>query len=195
MPAPRRQPPKAIEDEIEAFLRRAAQARAGGAPPAGGATRPAGGATRPSGSAAPQEARAPLSKPLSQSSTTRQAAPMPSRRPPPLPASSVELVGERPALESNVSRRIEGRVFDKESSYLTNLDQADEQMEARVHQSLDHQLGQFVQQESSTPGSTAAVPPPPSIAAAGVALFLSNPQNVRTAFILQEVLRRPDFGD
>jgi hypothetical protein len=174
-PPPRRPAAKAVEDEVEAFLRRAAQARAG---------QPAQAPQRPQ--------RAAVGGRLEQAAPAARST---ARRPPPLPAAAVEVVGERSVggegVADHVARHLDSSTFTERAAHLTHLDQADEQMEARIHQSLDHHLGQLAPQESAV-AMSAAGPSGQAVAVVGLGAFLANPQNLRNAFIMNEVFRRPD---
>jgi hypothetical protein len=114
----------------------------------------------------------------------------------------VELIeegaGRLTSVEQHVAQHLDTRAFDERATHLTDeLDQADERMEDRVRQSLDHTLSQLgaaaggvvsVQQQAErTQLSSYAA------AAVGLAHLLADPQNLRQAIILNEVLRRPDF--
>jgi hypothetical protein len=68
--------------------------------------------------------------------------------------------------------------------------QADENLEERVHELFDHKLGRL----SGTPGETAeesgaSIPP---TAAAGMAAMLTDPASIRQAIVLSEILQRPE---
>jgi hypothetical protein len=76
----------------------------------------------------------------------------------------------------------------------SEIDQADEQMEAHLHQVFDHQLGHLRKDNIATG------PPPPvaepgdtriSEAAASIRNMLKSPGNLRNAIILNEILTPP----
>jgi hypothetical protein len=81
-------------------------------------------------------------------------------------------------------------------SDLTDLDEVDEQLQARLQAKFDHQVGTL----SASPGSVTAPAPSPSAqqrqavsaAAAGVAAMLSDRKNLASAIVLQEIFRRPE---
>jgi hypothetical protein len=204
-PAPR---PQQVDDEIEAFLRRAAQARAGQPPapphpqqpPAGQPFRP------PAQQVPPRPQQPPVRPPQPRQQPSRIGPPSPPRPAPPPQRGAVvpvQLVEEdspalRTSVEQHVAQHFDTRQFEERASHLgEGVDQADERMEARIHQSLDHSLGQLgaqapaavsaAQQAQRTQLSSYAA------AAAGLAHLLVDPQNLRQAIILNEVLRRPDF--
>jgi hypothetical protein len=71
------------------------------------------------------------------------------------------------------------------------VDQADDKLQARLHQVFDHDLGRLKKSASAT-----AATPHESLAAdvtvSEVLTMLRNPQSIRDAIVLSEVLRRPE---
>jgi hypothetical protein len=78
-----------------------------------------------------------------------------------------------------------------------NVESADEAMEAHLHQTFDHQIGRLRKTTQGPPRQATATP---SVAATvirdaspahAIAELLRTPQNVRNAIIMAEVLNRP----
>jgi hypothetical protein len=78
------------------------------------------------------------------------------------------------------------------------VESADEDMAAHLQQTFDHAVGRL---KKTTDGPVQLAPTSPSVAAIvtrdaspahGIAELLRSPQSVRNAFILAEVLKRPD---
>ncbi|MCI0359300.1 MAG: hypothetical protein L0211_12550 [Planctomycetaceae bacterium] len=74
------------------------------------------------------------------------------------------------------------------------VDQADDKLEAHLHQVFDHKLGQLkkstMEPAAASPSQAARDAALPG--AASIAHLLVDPQNVRNAVILAEILRRPE---
>ena len=167
-PQPRQQQGPLV-NEIDQFVRQAAQRRAeGGRRPAaqrqGG--RPQANPRRPAAAQPPVEA---------------------------VPAELLQPVADE---SGSVAEHIRTRVASKNVGTLSSrrmeseVDQADENLEERVHEVFDHKLGRL----SGTPGETAkesgaAIP---HTAAAGMAAMLTDPASIRQAIVLTEILQRPE---
>jgi hypothetical protein len=74
------------------------------------------------------------------------------------------------------------------------VDQADDKLEARLHQVFDHKLGDLKKStlEAAAVSPSQATRDAALPGAASIANLLIDPQNVRNAIILAEILRRPD---
>ena len=74
------------------------------------------------------------------------------------------------------------------------VDQADDKLEAHLHQVFDHKLGDLKKStlEAAAVSPSQASREGPLPGAASIAHLLVDPQNVRNAIILAEILRRPD---
>lgn len=106
-------------------------------------------------------------------------------------------------VSAHVSRHLNTREFEQRASHMTDqVDQADDRVEARLHQTFDHQLGRL-----KTSGTAAGAAPTVRSATDVAAIvttadsnqmltFLINglrtPQNVRQAIIFSEILARPE---
>jgi hypothetical protein len=181
------QPNANVQQELENFLRRAAQQRAGQEPRA------------PQPPAAPQAATptrtlvAPRTEAFSQ----------PLRRPEAAELVDVEIIedgeGPRgPSVGEHVKQRFETRPFGDRTPQLTSVDSADEQMEQHLHQTFDRQLGRLgAASESASAGISstdqAATASKQAVSASvAIAALLRDPRSARNAIILQEVLARPE---
>jgi hypothetical protein len=90
--------------------------------------------------------------------------------------------------ESNVVDRVGGSFdldkFQRSSEELGSIvSQADEKMEARLHEQFDHELGQLEHAEAAKR----------AVSTGGLVAFLRSPQNLRNAIIFSEIMRRPDW--
>ena len=115
------------------------------------------------------------------------------------PVVAAEVV-ERPSGGRGVAEHVEVYLdsdeFESRAASLTHLGQVDENVESHIHQVFDHQLGSLSTAETGAapqPKKAPAKLPPAAGPAAGVALMLSSPDSLRSAIIMQEILRRPDF--
>jgi len=169
-PRPRPQPDRReVEDEVSDFLRRAAEKRSGRPPAVSPAAAPA--------------AEAP-------------------RRLIEIGASDVvhaQAIEEPPtgaAVAQHVRQHLDTREFDARASHLTSVDQADEAIESHLHQVFAHQVGHLSSSRPADPvleGQSGAAPTTPETTAPAEYLvsLLGNPQSLRSAVILKEVLERP----
>ena len=163
-PRPRPQPGRReVDDEVSDFLKRAAEKRGG----------------------------RPVEPPAAQ----------PPRRLIDIGASDVvqaQAVDEPPtgaAVAQHVRQHLDTREFTARASHLTTVDQADEAIESHLHQVFAHQVGHFSSPpaEPSLEGQSGAAPTTPAVTAPAEFLvsLLGNPQSLRSAVILSEVLQRP----
>jgi len=76
-----------------------------------------------------------------------------------------------------------------------DIAQADDKLEARLHKTFDHQVGSLRQQDSIRPDASrheVGIPDAPAAITAGaLANMLGNPRTARQAVLLSEILRRP----
>ena len=165
----RRVPVEAVEDEIGDFLRRAVQR--------GAAQKPAEG---------PQPPR-PAQPPM----MAEVAALVPDEEQP---------LGSR--LRQHVGEYLDEKEFSNWASKLgAEVAQADEHLAEHLHEALDHQLSRV----AAKPGESSVAPgvdqpagredlsgEVPAVAVAGLPVLLSNPQNLRQAIIITEILQRPE---
>lgn len=96
----------------------------------------------------------------------------------------------------HVREHLGSKPFSERAAHLTKLDQADEQMAARVHQAFDHQVGRLSSdappaETAAGSGPSVAAGPRATPAAAQIAALLRDPNQVRTAIVLETILRRP----
>ncbi|MGE0606260.1 MAG: hypothetical protein AB7O62_03965 [Pirellulales bacterium] len=185
--APRR-PAVAVDQEIEAFLRRAAQGR-GGQPPAGQQPQPP----------RPQQRQQPMTLQQARAQQARAGR----AAPPPLPpgdrpvrklARTDENPRERESIQEHVSRHINTDDVSQRADHLVTVDQSTTEMAEHVRHSLDHRIGHLATKDSQSVSSAAAAGVSGlvlSAAGAGVAQLLAGRDALRTAIILSEILQRP----
>jgi len=182
---------KALADEVEQFLRRAAERRAGGRP-------------RDVEVLRPEEPPKPQPRPAQRPQTPRQQTPRPrpaSQRPlaPPRPVEAVVVETleeriERDSVESTVAQHLDAKGFTSRAEQLTSLDQADEQMEEHLHSVFDHRVGTLGRKAESISDDDPGSVPTPKVATSPTTLadILTSPANLRNAIVLSEVFRRPE---
>jgi hypothetical protein len=152
-----RQQQGSLANEIDQFVRQAAQRQGGRPQPA--PRRPA--ATQPPVEAVPVELLQPMGNESGNVAEHTQAR---------MASGNVGTLGSR--------------------TLVSQVAQADENLEERVQEVFDHKLGRL----NGTPGETsrksgAAIPP---TAAAGMAAMLTDPASIRQAIVLSEILQRPE---
>lgn len=166
---------KKLTDEVEEFLRRAAERRRGGQPREVEVLRPEPPAKR---------------KPLAQSQPQVRS---------PRPVEALVVTDEerlgREAIARHVEQHLDTRSYLERAAQLTKVDNADEQIQAHLHSVFDHQIGNLGQPTQTATAddeaskSTTAAQSVPNVS---FAEMLASPQSLRHAFILQEILKPPD---
>jgi hypothetical protein len=176
--------PKSVKDEIDDFLRRAAQKKQSQT----GSGTPARGAFE--------------SRQASDASTRRLSQPSVSlsQRQAPVKA---EVVRERPvggAISEQVSKYLDEKAFDQRASRLGGDVAA---ADTKIEQHLKEKFGHGISELASKTGESAIAPTPkstgffeddvPVMAAAGtgLAVLLNNIDNLRQAIVVNEILQRP----
>lgn len=165
-----------MSDEIDEFIRRAAERRRQQGQGQRRAARPQQGQGKPS-----QRPRVPRSDVVDAEVV------------------SAEVVED---VAMQVEKPLDSRGFDQRAAHLgEETAQADDRLEARLHQTFDHQLGRLQQTSSVGPQATARtatdVAASVTTAAANEMLTflvgaLRSPQQVRQAIILSDILQRPE---
>jgi hypothetical protein len=167
-----------MRDEVEEFLRRAAARRA--------------------------QAEAKRRAEAQQAAQPLQSRPAPIARPP-LRAMPVQLEPEVEIIEaeeadtgsrftSTVAQNLRGttEIARHATSLGAEVDLADDKLEARLHKTFDHKLGALKDTTTAaTPQQVkrAADAGPPPL---DLARLLGNPQSIRNAIVLSEVMNRPE---
>jgi len=173
-PRPRPQPQPGqqqgqLANEIDQFVRQATQRRAEGG-------------------------RQPVAQ--GQGGRPQPAARRPVAAQPPVAAVPVEAVPAE--LLQPVSERVPTRGASRNIGTLSSrgmeseVSEADENLEERVHEVFDHKLGQLSGTMSQSAEESPVAIPPTAKAAAGVAAMLADPANIRQAIVLTEILQRPE---
>lgn len=174
-----------MSDEIAEFLRRAAQRRAEQL-------------EQQRRAAQQQQQYQPPPQPLPSA-----PRPMPSQLRPPVVEAEIiedeEPIQLRPALSrvsQHVSQSMDTSDFAQRADRMGDAtEQADERMEMHLHQAFDHRLGSI---SAGTESITAAFTPAPddemkgrAVATHPLLAMLRNPQSIRNAIVLSELLERP----
>lgn len=159
-----------VKDEIEEFLRRAAEGRRAGQ---------GGRASTQAEQAVPRAKPVVASRPLS----------------PPVAQKAPESAPARGSVVEHVQQHLDTSEFGRRTTQLGGeVAQADDKIDARVQQVFEHQLSQFdwrTSQEIEAAGET--VPLTATTAgAAGLAALLAAPESLRQAIVLNEILQRPE---
>ena len=180
-----------MRDEVEEFLRRAAARRA-----------QAEAKRREQQQAAAQPAPPPPPRqqerqPLVQRQQERQ--PLVQRKPVVQTEPLVEIVEAEMAdtssrFTSSVSQHLRGssEIGRHASSLGAEVDQADDRLEARLHKTFDHQLGQLKDTTTAAPIKQPMQSSEALLASMNLTRLLSNAQSIRNAIVLSEVLTRPE---
>ncbi len=169
-----------VRDEIEQFLREAADRRGGAAPQPAQRVGPPPAARR------------------------RPAPGVRAQRPAETPVlvEPIETVLEPASVAEHVRKQLPGQQFGTLSSDVgKGLARTGEVVEERVHEVFDHRLSTL----EGTPGESAyavqakeaetpddRITPLPQTAAAGLAAMLAEPTSLRQAIVLNEILQRPE---
>lgn len=185
--------PKTPAEEVEEFLRRAAARKAGVKPQPQPPRPPQPAAQRP------QQSQPAVRR------LTPQDAPRPKEKPRPtvIEAESVEgpsLTGPRPTgagVSQHVDQHLDEREFTQRAQQLSHLKQSGGELAEHVKHTFEHRVGTLAATAAapaaaapaadSAPDDRSAVP-----SAAELAALLSRPRDVRTAILLNELLRRPE---
>ncbi len=184
-PQPRAGQPPNVLDEMEAFLRRAAEKRDRARSP------------MPRSSRSPRQPSDRLpnrsAKRRDRCGKRRRSLPQfPRRRAETSPGQSSISQSDAYGPSSTATsggltarHAIGSRSFGQRISHLgERVADADDRLEARLEGAFDHSVGSLSHQNSPQPE-------PPSSTAAAIARMLDSPENVRQAIILNEILRRP----
>ena len=108
--------------------------------------------------------------------------------------SDVEIV---PAQRESVAKHVESRInssrLKKHAEKLgEKVGRADDVIEARLHQTFDHKVGRLAQPASAPPGPSDKSKMQTRMASSLLAM-LASPQSVQQAFIMSEILKRPEW--
>lgn len=160
-------------DEIEQFIRKAAQA----AQEAADRARAEQEAKR-----RPPQQQQPPQRPPQRQKPRQQQRPQQARTPPRV----LEPIIDAEVLQPIPRAPLSGRPAEQ-LAYEVEL--ADEKMQSHVHEVFDHKLGRLQQSADTSPPSGPAV----NVKAVAFHELLTQPGNLRNAVILAEILKRPEF--
>jgi len=168
-----------MRDEVEEFLRRAAQRRAQ-------AEAKRREQVQPQQPPPPQQRLAPIQRaPLREQQ--RELEPV------------VEIIEAEEAdagsrLTSSDSQHLRGttEIARHAANLGAEVDLADDKLEARLHKTFDHKLGQLKDTTTGAPEKVALQTSEAMAASMNLTRLLSNAQSIRNGIILSEVLTRPE---
>jgi hypothetical protein len=198
-------PPDPLRAQVDEFLRRAGkQPAAAPAPSQPGATRPRQPAGRDevvvlldeSVATPPRKTLAEKMRAQIDAANVRRAKPTASQQPRDSKPRPPQRVAPQPRAKSvgeHVAERIgaSAHEFNKEVADLgARVKQADEQFDRQLQQKFDHELGSLASRPATSNSETPPTTQRPS-PAAQIAAMLANPDGVRQAMILNEILHRP----
>jgi hypothetical protein len=186
-----------MKDEVEDFLRRVAQMRA-----------------QAEAQAKTQQQR-PGQQRSEQQRSEQQRPPRPAPRPPvqpppppprlaqtpsayaqPVPAEVVdaELAESADRIGREVAAHLRGseQIAQHTQQLGHEVDLADDKLEARLHETFDHDLGRLRKAASST-AATPHVAPVGEVTSSEVLAMLRSPQTIRDVIVMSEILRRPEW--
>ena len=193
---PRRPPQQGpLASEIEDFVRKAAQRRAGGGAQPG--QQPQAGQVPRAGQPQQMAPRRPAPPPM----VARSAPEVPVEVELLEPVVEVESVAEH--VRGHVGRHTGDETLGKVASrhISSRVELADDKLEARVRDVFDHELGSLRStlgesalgaevREDETPEDRSGSLP--STAAAGLVAMFAEPGNIRQAILINEILQRPE---
>lgn len=209
---PKRAQPAAadpLRDQVEEFLRRAGQQRKAGQPgPAQAREAPAGRAPvnprrRPAAAAEDkieilvgdkpaERKRQPLAEPLRSVEQPGGAGPPPAASQPRTLKRSADLRHE--SVAEHVAEHVDAsmQAMGEHSARLgRRVVQADEKFDEQLHTKFDHEVGTLAERHAKRMKDEESKPEVATPAAQIVAM-LTNPEGVRQAILLNEILRRPE---
>jgi hypothetical protein len=164
-----------MKDEVEEFLRRAAARRA-------------------QAEARRREQAQQPARPMPQRPAPISRAPLQ-----PVAEDIVEIIDAEEAdttsrFSSNVSQHLSGTTeIARHAARLgAEVDQADDKLQARLSRTFDHKLGQLKDTTTAAPTPQAKAAADSSSSLANITRLLANPQSIRNAIILSEILNRPE---
>jgi hypothetical protein len=176
-----------MKDEVEEFLRRVAQLRA-----------------QAEAQARAQQPRPGFQPPQSQPPPQRLVPPPPARLVPAQeevvylePAEAEVVDAELAELGDDVGRHValhlrgDREIAEHTRQLGAEVDQADDKLETRLHQTFDHQLGRL----RKTASDTAAIEhakPAADVTLGEIRAMLATPASIRDAVVMAEILRRPE---
>ncbi|MDZ4781151.1 MAG: hypothetical protein SGJ19_12930 [Planctomycetia bacterium] len=171
-PVPQR-PQPGLED-VQDFLRRAAEQR----------QREAQRAAQPP-------------KPKQQRPATPKKAPAQTPKKPrqlakPLSAEVVAEPMRERSVGEHVQKHLDSSQFQQRSSHLSQVAEAPSQIGSHLQHVFDHQVGRLTTGTESDDDPATEGAAVPVTAAAAIARMLSQPESAKQAFILGEIFRRPD---
>ncbi|HEY1600717.1 MAG TPA: hypothetical protein VGG64_14000 [Pirellulales bacterium] len=153
-----------VEDEVGEFLRRAAQQRSGKE-------------NRPAPAAQPAKPPKPVRKPLAETAASREIA------------TPTAVEGRPRTLATSITESYARRNQPERPVASTEITQSVESMESRLAQTFDHALGAI----SGSPAGGEKTPAMPMSSTANeLVAMLRDPQSIREAIVISEVLRRPE---
>lgn len=113
--------------------------------------------------------------------------------PPIIEAEVIEEVQVISPLKPTIKPRVDTREIVEHVAHLgERVGAASQQAEERIHEKFDHDVGRFdksQQQFSGTPPQASKQP----VQSNPVAHLFANPENIRQAIIMREILERPKF--
>lgn len=188
--------PDPLRDQVDEFLRRAGKQPAQPQAPPKKAARDEvvvlldDSAVAPPRKSLAEQVRAQAEAALRRANQTNPGGPS---VPPPAPTSKqrpAQRSGQPPRRKSVAERSSFGQHdFNKEVADLgSRVKQADEQFDRQLQKKFDHELGSLASRPSAAPVEPTPQPPSP---ATQIAAMLANPDGVRQAVILNEILHRP----
>ena len=111
---------------------------------------------------------------------------------------AAELAENSDRVAASVAANLRGaEQISQQTAHLSaRVDVADDEMDARLHQTFDHQVGRLRKTTEATPNvsrqdSNAVAATVTQATVLGIAHMLQSPENIRSAIILNEVFNRP----
>jgi hypothetical protein len=167
---PQQQRPQPGLEDVQEFLRRAAEQRQRDAQP-----------------------QRPKQKPPKLPKKPQQQQP---RKPKtiarPLQSEAIDEPMRERSVGEHVKKHLDPQVFKERSRHLSSVAEAPSQIASHTQQVFDHQVGRLARGTESDDDPATEGPRLAPTPAAAIAAMLANPDSLRQAFILGEIFRRPD---
>ena len=113
--------------------------------------------------------------------------------PPIIEAEVIEEVQVISPLKPTITTRVNTRDIEEHVTQLgARVGAAGQKAEERIHEKFDHDVGRFDQSQQKFSGPATAASKKPG-EASNLAQLFANPENLRQAIIMREILERPNF--
>jgi hypothetical protein len=169
-----------MRDEVEEFLRRAAARRAQAE------------AKRREQQQQPAQPQRPQQQPIQRQPLVQRPSVVQTE--PLVEIIEAEVADTSSRFNTSVAQHMRGttEIARHASNLGAEVDQSDDRLQARLHKTFDHQLGQLKDTTTAAPVKEVMQSSDALLASMNLTRLLSNAQTIRNAIVLSEVLNRPE---